>query len=111
VPSARTWFRTAAPIIDMPWDLAVGGDLAIRSIEGNRSLAVRLVNGYMVRFYRVATHDRVLSLMFGRVSSLLDPPARLLHPATVARVIRANLSRGNLRRPAGQPPPRASATP
>jgi hypothetical protein len=61
------------------------------------------------RISAIARHDPALSVKFGRVSSLLDPPAQLLHPATVARVIRGNLLRGSLRRPAGQPPPRASA--
>ena len=98
VPSARSWFRSIAPIVDVPWDLAIGSDLAIPSIEGRRSLQIRLVNRYMDRFYIAAAHDPVLAVMFGRVSSLLDSPTRLLHPATVARVIR-----GNLRRPPRQP--------
>ena len=94
VPEARTWFRAITPMVEVPWDLAVGGDLAIRCIEGRRSLQTRLVNAYMERYYRAAVEDPLLGVLFTQVSSLLEPPERLLRPATVTRVVRGNLRRG-----------------
>ena len=89
----RAWFRGIAPIVEVPWDLAIGGDLAVRCIEGRRSLQTRLVNAYMERYYRAAVHDPTLGTLFGRVTSLLEPPERLMRPATVTRVVRGNLRR------------------
>jgi 2-polyprenyl-6-methoxyphenol hydroxylase-like FAD-dependent oxidoreductase len=91
VPSARTWFRAITPLIDTPWDLAVGGDLAIDGIEGRRTAADRLLDRYMDRYFAAAEHDAVLGVRFARVTSLLEPPGRLLHPASVARVLTGNL--------------------
>jgi 2-polyprenyl-6-methoxyphenol hydroxylase-like FAD-dependent oxidoreductase len=93
VPDPRTWFRMIAPIVDVPWDLAVGGDLTVRCIEGHRPLQIRLANAYMERYYRAAEHDPTLGVLFMRVSSLLEPPTRLTRPTTMTRVLRGNLRR------------------
>ena len=107
VPSARAWFRAINPIIDAPWDLAVGGDLAIACIEGHRTLATRLLNRYLDRYVTAAQHDPVLGVRFARVTSLLDPPSSLLRPASVGRVIAGNArARSVVERSAGPPPER-----
>jgi 2-polyprenyl-6-methoxyphenol hydroxylase-like FAD-dependent oxidoreductase len=88
VPSPQRWFATIAPIIDTPWELAVGGDLAIDCIEGHRRVTDRLVNRYMDRYYRAAVVRPDLAALFARVSSLVEPPGRLLQPGVAARVVR-----------------------
>lgn len=85
---AKRFFRAAAKVIDSPWQLAVGGDLSIDRVPGPRPLAVRAVNAYIARLYRVALHDPVASLAFQRVVHLLDPPAALFAPRIVWRVLR-----------------------
>jgi 2-polyprenyl-6-methoxyphenol hydroxylase-like FAD-dependent oxidoreductase len=101
---ARRFFRTAAAIIDIPWRLAVGGDLRFAEVEGQRSNMQKLINGYLDRFHQAAQYDPVLVSAFGQVVSLLAPPASLLHPRLVVRVLRANRrqARGHGRRGAPQ---------
>lgn len=79
------FFRAAAKVIDIPWQLAVGGDLSIDAVPGPRPLPVRLVNAYIARLYRVAPHDPVVSLAFQRVVHMLDQPASLFAPRILWR--------------------------
>ncbi|MGV9778062.1 hypothetical protein ACWDS7_39305, partial [Streptosporangium sp. NPDC003464] len=97
------FFRGAAKLIDTPWSISVGTDLRFPEVEGRRTAAVRLTNAYVNRLHAAATTDPVLGAAFLRVLNLIDPPARLLSPAIVLRVLR-----GSLGRPA---PARADATP
>jgi 2-polyprenyl-6-methoxyphenol hydroxylase-like FAD-dependent oxidoreductase len=85
---ARRFFRAAARVIDVPWQLAVGGDLAIDAVIGPRPLPVRLVNAYIARLLRVAVHDPEASLAFLKVVNLLERPESLFAPRLVWRVLR-----------------------
>jgi len=60
---ARRFFRAAAGPVNLAWQLTA------------------------------AEHDPVLTRQFLRVTGLLDPPARLLHPDTLLRVLAGNLRR------------------
>jgi 2-polyprenyl-6-methoxyphenol hydroxylase-like FAD-dependent oxidoreductase len=88
VPSARGWFRDIARVIDTPWELAVGSDLAVDAVRGRRSLRVRVMNRYLDRLQRAATTDPRLTERLVRVVGLTDPPSHLLSPVTVRRVLR-----------------------
>ncbi|MFO1293215.1 MAG: monooxygenase [Rubrivivax sp.] len=83
----RRFLRAAARVIDVPWQLAVGGDLAIDAVPGRRPLPVRIVNAYLARLFRVAPHDPVVSLAFQRVVHMLDQPAALFAPGILRRVL------------------------
>lgn len=96
----RRFFRDCARVIDTPWQMAVGGDLAIDSVPGPRPLPVRLVNAYLRRVYRRAPHDAVVARTFLEVINLIQPPAALFAPRILARVL---FGRGM---PQGQPRPR-----
>ena len=101
VPDARHYFRAIAAVIDVPWDVAVGADLAFPSVPGKRSPKVRLVNAYMPRLHAAAAHDTALAAALVRVLGLKDRPEGLLRPDRVLRVLRGNLA--NRRRPAPAP--------
>ncbi len=84
---ALRFFRDVRPVIDIPWQIATGGDGALPGVEGPRDARSRMVNRYLDRLYATAAHDEVVSLAFSRVTNLLDPPAALLRPAIAARVL------------------------
>lgn len=83
----RRFFPAAAKAVDIPWQLAVGSDLAIPSVPGPRPLPVRLVNAYLDRLYRVAEHDPSVALAFMKVAHLVAPPPTIFAPGVFARVM------------------------
>jgi hypothetical protein len=90
-PDARRYFRAIAAAIDVPWDIAVGADLAFPQVPGRRSAKVRLVNAYLPRLHAAAAHDDALAAALVRVIGLKDGPQTLLRPDRVLRVLRGNL--------------------
>ena len=84
---ARRFFRTAARVIDIAWQLAVGGDLSLDMVPGKRPLALRIVNAYVARIYRAAPHDAEVSAAFQRVVHMLAPPQSLFAPPLMWRVL------------------------
>ncbi len=67
--------------------MAVGADLALPEVDGDRSVQIRVVNAYMRRLLRAAEADPVVVVAFMRVTGMTDPLPRLLHPAIAARVL------------------------
>jgi 2-polyprenyl-6-methoxyphenol hydroxylase-like FAD-dependent oxidoreductase len=92
VPDARQYFRAIAAAIDVPWDIAVGADLAFPQVPGPRPVRVRLVNTYLPRLHAAAARDDVLAAALVRVIGLKDRPPTLLRPDRVLRVLRSNLT-------------------
>ena len=88
---ARRFFQRAGKFIDIPWQIAVGGDLRIPQVEGQRTAQVRFINWYMSRLHVAARRDRVVSLAFHRVANLVAPPPSVLKPSVALRVLRGNL--------------------
>jgi 2-polyprenyl-6-methoxyphenol hydroxylase-like FAD-dependent oxidoreductase len=89
---ALRYFRSVRPVVDIPWQIATGGDAALPGVDGPRDARTRLVNRYLDRLYAAAARDEVVSLAFSRVTNLLDPPAALLRPAIAVRVLRRRRS-------------------
>jgi 2-polyprenyl-6-methoxyphenol hydroxylase-like FAD-dependent oxidoreductase len=88
VPDARRYFRAIAAAIDVPWDIAVGADLAFPQVPGKRSAKVRLVNAYLPRLHAAAARDGALAAALVRVIGLKDRPQTLLRPDRALRVLR-----------------------
>jgi 2-polyprenyl-6-methoxyphenol hydroxylase-like FAD-dependent oxidoreductase len=92
-PPVRRWMREVARLVDAPWNMAVGADLALPAVEGRRSAGTRVMNAYMARLHAAAAEDTELAVAFARVAGLVDPPGRLLRPATVLRVLGSGRAR------------------
>ncbi|MGY1711791.1 FAD-dependent oxidoreductase [Geodermatophilus sp. SYSU D00758] len=98
----RRFARRAAAVVDVPWDVSVGGDLRFPGVAGRRTARVRAVNAYLERLHVAAEHDPVVGRAFLRVLNLLDRPEHLLAPAVAARVWRGVRAAGR-RAPAPAP--------
>jgi 2-polyprenyl-6-methoxyphenol hydroxylase-like FAD-dependent oxidoreductase len=85
---ARRFFRAAAKVVGPAWEMAVGGDLALPEVKGDRSPVLRLTNAYMERLLKVAEHDPMVGAAFNDVADLLAPPQNILRPRVLRRVLR-----------------------
>jgi len=81
----RRFFSAAAKVVDVPWQTAVGGDLAIAGAD--LPGAVRFVNRYLARVLQAAASDSKVALAFAKVAHLIAAPASLFAPNIVARVL------------------------
>lgn len=85
-PDARRFFRAVAKVVDRPWMVAAGGDLAFPGVQGERSAATAMVNAYVGRVLAAAERDTALAVAFARVAAMLDPPPALMRPDRLLRV-------------------------
>lgn len=74
------FFRELKPIVDVPWDISAGGDLAFPGVDGKRTLKVRMGNAYISRLHSAAQRDGRFTKAFFRVAGLVDPPQALMRP-------------------------------
>ncbi|MFI7115394.1 NAD(P)/FAD-dependent oxidoreductase [Amycolatopsis sp. NPDC049868] len=82
------FFKEIGPIIDVPWDISAGGDLAFPGVEGPRPLKVKMGNAYMAKLHSAATVDGRFTEAFFRAAGLVDPPTALMRPSLVVGVLR-----------------------
>ncbi|WP_143017280.1 FAD-dependent oxidoreductase [Catalinimonas alkaloidigena] len=91
---AEPYFQRIAKLIDIPWQTAVGEDFRYPQATGPRRWGTGLINAYLSWVHRATHTDPLVSKTLAEVLNLLAPPARLLTPRMVGRVLR------NLMRPA-----------
>jgi 2-polyprenyl-6-methoxyphenol hydroxylase-like FAD-dependent oxidoreductase len=91
---ARRFFRSTAKVVDQAWDLAVGGDLALPDVAGDRPLSLRITNAYLEQLLKAAEHDTHVAGIYNQVGDLLARPESLLHPYVLWRVFRGSRSAG-----------------
>lgn len=102
---APLFFRRAAKVVDVPWQLAVGEDFRFPQTVGKRPAGVDQLNRYVAMVHRATLRDPEVTRAFLRVMNLLAPPASLLAPSVMLRVFRAN--RTDRGRPLSSPRPSA----
>jgi 2-polyprenyl-6-methoxyphenol hydroxylase-like FAD-dependent oxidoreductase len=90
-PQPRRFFRNLARVVNVPWDMAAGGDLVFAGVQGRRTWKARLVNAYIARLHAAAANDASLASAFVRVTGLVAPPQTLLRPDVAVRVLRGSL--------------------
>ncbi len=84
---ARAFFRRASKLLDSPWMIAAGSDLAYSGVEGKRSPGMGLVRRYLTRLIKVCNEDFEVNLAFQRVTNLIEPPSSLFKPGIMMRVL------------------------
>lgn len=92
VPPAGRYFTEIARVIDVPWQTAVGADLAFPGVTGERTTEIQERNAYVSRLHAAAATDAALSEAFLRVIGMLDPPQALFRPELRRRVMNHPLS-------------------
>ncbi|MGH7002687.1 MAG: monooxygenase, partial [Alphaproteobacteria bacterium] len=106
---ARAFFRRAAKLIDVPWQIAAGADLAHPGVVGRRGAMTRFFNWYIPRLHRAAHGDPAASIAFHKVANLMAPPASILAPRIAWRVLRGNLALSRRRKPQLRGAPRLAS--
>ncbi len=110
-PDALTYFRDISTVIDAPWSIAAGNDLAWPGVEGERNEAIEEMNAYMGRLMFAATKDSVVTGAFMRVAGLIDPPEALMKEDLYLRVMRESQDMPDAAPPSPPPAPSLLADP
>lgn len=92
---SRRFHRTAAKSIDIAWRTAVGSDLALPEVEGQRTLSTKFTNAFIDRILSACETDPWVTQEFQMVTGMLVPPSRLLRPAMLRRVAWPNRRRSD----------------
>ena len=87
---AQEFWRACAPVVDVPWQIAAGGDRRFAGVPGPVDRRTRLLNGYVTRVQRAAAVDPAVGTAFLRVANLEAPPPSLMSPSVLARVVRSS---------------------
>ncbi|MEU8261629.1 FAD-binding monooxygenase [Micromonospora sp. NPDC048999] len=85
-PEPLRFLQAAATIIDTPWAIAAGGDLAWPGVQGERTPEVERANAYMGRLQSAARFDGRITAAFMRVAGLIEPPESLFAPEVATLV-------------------------
>jgi 2-polyprenyl-6-methoxyphenol hydroxylase-like FAD-dependent oxidoreductase len=87
----RPYFKAASRVIDGPWTIAVGGDLAFQGVTGARPAGADIINWYLRHVHHAAASDQVVCRAFFDVANLLKPAGSLFRPSVILRVAREAL--------------------
>ncbi|MFZ1753703.1 MAG: FAD-dependent monooxygenase [Caldilineaceae bacterium] len=87
---ARTFFKAAAKVVDIPWQLSVGEDFRFPQTTGPKPAGVDLINRYVAAVHRATRFDEEVGRAFLKVMNLLEPPTSLMKPGMMWRVWQAN---------------------
>lgn len=90
---ARRFFNAVQPVVDVPWEIAIGNDLQHPRFKGQRGVKVKFINWYVSKLHNAARRDSTLVNAFLEIANLKARPERMLSPAIVLRVIWGNLVR------------------
>jgi len=87
----RQFYRRAAAVIDLPWQMAAGADFAYPAVTGHKARGTALVNWYIGQVQRAATQDPGACRALVEVTNMLTPPRALFAPRVVWQVARTRL--------------------
>lgn len=82
------FFDRAESTVDVPWNVAVGGDFAFAQTTGPKPRGTDLLNWYVGRLTRKAHTDGTLRDSLYRVFTMERQPESLFHPGVLWKVLR-----------------------
>lgn len=89
----RRFTRLAAKKVRVAWQTAVASDLTLPEVPGVRPLTMRISNACLEPVFVAAESDPAVAAQFMRVTAMVDPAVRLLRPAMLLRIARAQRRR------------------
>ena len=87
---SRRFFKATAKQIAPVWQSNRLSDFTLAQGGGWRSVLRRLMNWQMDKVWTAATNDPAVAEAILRVTHFVDPPARLLRPSFLMRLVAAN---------------------
>ena len=91
----KPYFRQVAKVVANPWRTAVGEDFRFPETRGEKAPGTDLINAYIDQVHRATHQDAAIGAAFLRVMNMIAPPASLMSPPVMWRVIR-NMARRRL---------------
>jgi 2-polyprenyl-6-methoxyphenol hydroxylase-like FAD-dependent oxidoreductase len=82
----KSYFKQAAKVVDIPWQLTVGEDFRYPETEGTKPPFTDMINAYVDRVHKATQRDPVVYTQFLRVMNLMAPPTSLMSPRIMWRV-------------------------
>lgn len=83
----RRFYRRASKVVDTPWRLTAGADLAHPGATGRRTRASKIFRWYFGHVLRTATWDERVCRALSEVTGLVAPPGVLFRPPIAWRVL------------------------
>jgi deazaflavin-dependent oxidoreductase (nitroreductase family) len=88
VAMVRDYYRAAAEVVTVPWQMAVDGDFAYPQTSGPRPRGVGFRNAFATRLMLASQVIPDLKATFFGVLQLVAPPEELMKPRVVMQVMR-----------------------
>jgi 2-polyprenyl-6-methoxyphenol hydroxylase-like FAD-dependent oxidoreductase len=85
---APAFFKRAAKVVDIPWQMAVGEDFRFTTTSGPKPTGTDFINRYVDKVNQASLHDEVVCTAFLRVMNMLAPSTSLMKPQILWRVLR-----------------------
>lgn len=86
----RDFFKAAAKVVEIPWQLAVGEDFRYPETEGKKPAGADLINAYVTKVHQATHQDTTVYTAFLKVMNLMEAPTSLFHPKILWRVLWRN---------------------
>ncbi len=83
----RDFFKTAAQVVEIPWQSAVGEDFRYPETEGKKPAGIALLNAYVPKVHQATHDDPTVYAAFLKVINLMATPMSLFHPNILWRVL------------------------
>ncbi len=87
-PDPRRYYKAVSALLDAPWGIGVGADLATPGVTGPAMPPSPLTPEYIRGIQLGGAEDPELAKAFIRVMALIDPPPALLRPEIAERAAR-----------------------
>ncbi len=89
----RTFFKAAAKVVSIPWDVVAGEDFRFHETTGARPPMVNLINRYVSQVQKASGEDPVVYKAFLHVMNLEKAPPSVFAPRVVWHVVKCGVTR------------------